>query len=60
MVNKFEYELKMSLILNRSIEDNRNIIKNLKDEVQRIAVSVLLSQSNSEINELENELNLYQ
>lgn len=39
----------MSRILNRSIEDNKNILVHLKNEIQGITVKILVAQLDSEI-----------
>lgn len=50
----------MSRFLNRSIQDNENVLNNLKNEIERQTIRVLVSQSNSEINRIEGELKLMQ
>lgn len=50
----------MSRFLNRSIADNRSVLNNLRLEVERHTVAVLVSQSNGEINQIESELKLMQ
>lgn len=46
----------MSRILNRSIQDNKNILKYLKIQIETNTIKVLVSQSEQEINEIENDL----
>lgn len=46
----------MSRFLNRSIEDNKNVLNNLRIETERLTVKVLVSQLDSEVNAIEGEL----
>lgn len=46
----------MSRILNRSIQDNKNILRYLRIEIERKTIKALVSQSVNEINEIESDL----
>lgn len=46
----------MSRILNNSIQDNKNILRYLRIEIERYTIRVLVSQTVNEVNEIENEL----
>lgn len=46
----------MSRILNNSIQDNKNILINLQKDIENNTMRALVSQSQNEIDEIENDL----